>query len=163
LAGALAILSIYLLSCGGIAYKLAGGGQMRETRFYKAALDEFALLEAAQGRYEKLQDAFRKSQGMKMVEVRNVSEFSREEAIDRINALIRTLSTVNDPASKRQILATLALFRDRVLDYPAREVPRHAVEAGAPPTKSPKEALEWVAANLNKDGWEPLPLFKLGR
>lgn len=165
LSGLVAGLALYLLGSGGVAYKLASIDQVRETKFYKQTLDQFALLEAAQGRYDELREAFLKTRDLKMVEVRSASEFSDEEARDRVSRLMGALSKATDPAMKRRLLATLCLFRERIRrdSYEARDLPRHALEAGAPATRSHVETLEWIAANLNKDGWEPIPLFKLGR
>lgn len=161
MAGSVACVSIYLLCSAGVAYKIASGAQLGETAVYKRTLERFALLEAAQGRLEKL----REMRDMKMVEVRSVSEFSDAEARERISSLITALPRVNDTAIKRRILATLSLFRERIRrdSYAARDVPQHAAEAGAPTTKSHAEALDWIAANLQKDGWDPVPLFKLSR
>jgi hypothetical protein len=68
-------------------------------------------------------------------------------------------------ATKKRILATLCLFRGRIPkdSYEARVVPLQAAEAGAPSMNSHVEALEWISNTLNKDGWDPLPLFKLSR
>lgn len=79
--------------------------------------------------------------------------------------LLATLAKTKDVAVSRRGLATLALFRARVSGTPwlIEDVPRYAEQAGAPAGQSPKECLEWVAANFNKDGWEPLPLFGFTR
>lgn len=163
LAGVVACFAIYLLGSGGVAWKLASLDQYRETRFYRQTLEQFALLEAAQGRYEKLREDFQEFRNMKMVEVRSPADFNDVEANDRISSLIAALPKSTDPATKRRILATLSLFRQRIHknSYPARDVPRHAIEAGAPPMNSHVEAFDWIASSLNKDGWDPLPLFKL--
>lgn len=160
-----ACLSLYLLSSAGVAYKLASLDQMAETKFYKQTLEQFALLEAAQGRYNQLRETLLKTRDLEMVEVPGASSFNAAEARERISTLIEALPKATDTAMKRRILATLCLFRDRVGKYSdeARDLPRHATEAGAPPTKSPAETLEWIAAHLNQDGWEPLPLFKFSR
>jgi hypothetical protein len=62
LAGVVACLAIYLLCSGGVAYKLATRDQLGETKFYKRTLEQFALLEAAQGRYDKVKDVFRRAE-----------------------------------------------------------------------------------------------------
>jgi hypothetical protein len=163
LAGVVAGLSIYLLGSGGVAYKLASTDQLREIMSYKRTFEEFALLEAAEGRFEKL--ASRRSQGLKMVEVRSVSQFDNTEARERISSLMSALRKTTDTESKRRILATLSLFRDRAPkdSYYWRDVVSDATAAGAPPSESHVETFDWIAANLNKDGWDPLPLFKFGR
>lgn len=165
LSGLVACISLYLLSSAGVAFKLAGGDQRAETKFYKQTLEQFALLEAAQGRYDKLRETFLKRRDMKMVEARSASEFSDAEARERISTLIGALPKATDTAMKRRILATLCLFRERIRkdSYEARDLPRHATEAGAPSINSHVETLHWIATNLNKDGWEPLPLFRLSR
>jgi hypothetical protein len=165
LAGVVASLSIYVLGSGGIAYKLASDDQALEIKFYKKTLEEFALLEAAEGRFEKLVESVKRSRGLKMLEVKSASQFNNAEARERISSLVAALAKTTDIETKRRILATLSLFRDRVRtdSYQGREILPHATEAGAPPSKSHMETLEWIAANLNKDGWDPLPLFKLSR
>jgi hypothetical protein len=165
LAGVVASLSIYLLGSGGIAQKLASGGQYSEIKFYKRTLEEFALLEAAEGRFKEFVESAKRSPELKMVEVKSASQFNNAEARERISRLIAALPKATNIESKRRILATLSLFRNRLppgAPYWPDIVP-HAVEAGAPPSNSHAETLEWIAANLNKDGWDPLPLFKLGR
>lgn len=165
LAIAVACLTVYLLGSGGLAYKLASTDQLQEVKFYKRTLEDFALLESAEGRFKTVIESIKKNRDPKMVEVKSASDFNDNEARERIKSLIATLPKVKDAATKRRILATLSLFRDRVQKdlYSARDIPRHALEAGAPPTESHAEALEWISSNLNKDGWEPIPLFKLGR
>ncbi len=165
LSGFVACLSLYLLSSAGVAFKLASLDQMRETKIYKQTLDQFALLEAAQGRYAKLHETFLKTHDLKMIEVRSASDFNNAEARERISALIDSLPKATDTAMKRRILATLSLFRERIRpdSYEARDLLTHATEAAAPSTNSHIETLEWIAANLNQDGWEPLPLFKFSR
>jgi hypothetical protein len=165
LAGLVACISLYLLGSAGVAFKLASGDQMAETKFYKRTLDQFALLEAAQGRYDKLRETFLKTRDMKMVEARSAAEFSDAEARERVSTLIDALPKATDTAMKRRILATLCLFRERIRkeSYEARDLPRHATKVGAPSTTSHVETLQWIATNLNKDGWEPLPLFKFSR
>lgn len=165
LAGFSTCLAIYLLSSGGGACKLAIGDQMRETTFYKRTLEQFALLETAQGRLEKLREGLRKDRSLKAITVSSVSEFSDTEARERISSLMEILPKITDPATKRQILATLCLFRKQIntISYVVRELPRYATEAGAPPTNTPAETLDWIANNLHKDGWEPGPLIKLNR
>lgn len=165
LAGFVACLSLYLLSSAGVAFKLASLDQTRETKIYKQTLDQFALLEAAQGRYAKLHETFLKTRDLKMVEVRGAADFNNAEARERITILIDSLPKATDTAMKRRILATLCLFRDRIRQdwYEARYLLPHATEAGAPLTNSHVETLQWIAAHLNQDGWEPLPLFKFSR
>lgn len=161
LAWLIAIIAIYFLSSAGVACKLAIGAQYSENSIYRHTLEQFALLEAAQGRLAKL----REMRDIKVTEVRGISEFDETEARERVATLISALSQTNDPATRRRILATLAIFRERIAKNPygARDVPRYAAEAGAPAAKSPEETLNWIAANLQKDGWEPVPLFKLSR
>jgi hypothetical protein len=100
---------------------------------------------------------------VKTVEVQSASDFNDAEARERISLLIGALPKTADAAMKRRVLATLSLFRQRIRkdSYAARDVPRYASEVGAPPLKSHLEVLDWIATNLNKDGWEPLPLFKV--
>lgn len=165
LAGFVACLALYLLSSAGVAFKFASLDQTRETNIYKQTLDQFSLLEAAQGRYAKLHETFLKTRDLKMVEVRDVSGFNDAEARKRITTLIDSLPKATDITMKRHILATLCLFRDRIRQdsYEARDLLPHAIEAGAPSTNSHVETLQWIAAHLNQDGWEPLPLFKFSR
>lgn len=165
LAVTVSCLTIYLLGSGGLAYKLASSDQLREIKFYKRTLEDFALLESAAGRFNQVNEAFKKNRDLKMVEVKGASDFNDSEARERINSLVAALPKVKDAAMKKRLLATLSLFRDRVRKdlYSARDIPRHAHEVGAPPMESHAEALEWISSNLNKDGWEPIPLFKLGR
>lgn len=164
LSGLVACLSLYLLSSGGVGYKIASGYQLIETQFYKRTLDEFAILETAEGRFKNALDTVQGTRGMTF-KARNASEFNDIEARERVSSLIRLLPKATDATTKRRILATLCLFRERIRtdSYEARDVARHATEAGAPETKSQTEALQWIAENLNQDGWEPLPLFKLSR
>ena len=165
LSGLVACLSLYLLSSACVTYKLASVRQMAETSLYKRALDQLALLEAVQGRYDKLRETFLKTGGLNVVEAKDASEFKDAEARERVSILMGVLPQANDIAMKKQILATLSLFRERIGkdDYEARSLLSHATEAGAPSSNSHVETLEWIATNLNKDGWQPLPLFKLGR
>jgi hypothetical protein len=163
LSGLVACLSLYLLSSAGVAYKVASSDQMAEVKLYKGRLDQFVLLEAAHGRYDKLRESFLKTRDFKLVEAQKASEFNDAEARKRVFTLIGVLAQADDIAMKKRILATLGLFRERVRkdDYEARYLLSHATEAGAPSSNSHVETLQWIAANLNKDGWDPLPLFKL--
>ena len=165
LSGLVACISLYLLSSAGAAYKFGSNDKMAEIEFYKRMLNQFALLEAAEGRYDKLRETFLKTRDMKMVEVRSASEFNDAEAREQVSRLIGALPKATNTAMKRRILATLCLFPERIRkdSDEARDLPRHATEAGAPSTNSHVETLQWVARNLNKDGWDPLPLFKLSR
>jgi hypothetical protein len=165
LAGFVACLALYLLSSAGVAFKLASLDQRREIKIYTQTLEQFALLEATQGRYAKLHETFIKTRDLKMVEVRDVSGFNDAEARERITILIDSLPKATDITMKRRILATLCLFRGRIRQdwYEARYLLPHATEAGAPPTNSHVETLQWIATHLNRDGWEPLPLFKFSR
>ena len=159
------LLTLYLLCMGGVALKVAAADQMSEVTYYRRTLQQFALQEAAEGRYQKVLASLREEQRLKFVEVRSASDFSDDEARERVSDLLATLAKTKDVAVSRRGLATLALFRDRMSNRPSliREVPRYLEQAGAPAGKSPKECLEWIATNLNKDGWEPLPLFKFSR
>ena len=165
LAGFVACLALYLLSSAGVAFKLASLDQMRETRFYKQSLEQFVLLEAAEGRFGKLRETFLKTRDIKMVEVRGASDFNNAEARERVSTLLDSLPRATDGAIKRRILATLCLFRERIRvdSSEARYLSLQATEAGAPSTQTHTEALQWIADHLNYDGWEPLPLFKLSR
>jgi hypothetical protein len=165
LTGLVTLIALYLLCMGGVALKVAVAHQMSEITFYRRTLQQFALLEAAEGRYLKVLASMRAEQRMKLVEVHSVNDFSDDEARERVSDLLITLAKTKDVAVSRRGLATLALFRSRVSGTPVliRDVPRYAEAAGAPAGQSPQECLEWVAANSNKDGWEPLPLFKLTR
>jgi len=165
LAGAVSILSAYLLCSGGLGMKVANTAELGRIHAYEITLNHFVLLEATQGRYEKVLADFKtlQVQGAKMVEAHSASEFDDEDARIRIGAIISLLSTTSDPAGKKQLLASLSLFRDRVPASKGEDVLRFAVEAGAPPAKSYAVALDWIAANLNKDGWEPFPLFKISQ
>lgn len=160
-----ACLSIYLLGSAGLAFKLTSSDQFRETRFYKRALDDFALLESAEGRFEELNEKFRNIPELKITKVESPAEFNAAETRQQIKLLVETLPKVKDPAAKKRLLATISLFRSHILNssFAARDIPKHAVEAGVPESKLTSEMLEWIAANLNKDGWEPIPLYKLGR
>jgi hypothetical protein len=165
LAGIVACLALYLLSSAGVAFKFASFDQRREMKIYTQALEQFALLEAAQGRYAEFHETFLKTRGLKMVEVRGAADFNNTEARERISLLIDSLPKATDTAMKRRILATLCLFRERIRpdEYEARGLLPHATEAGAPFTNSHIETLQWIAVHLNQDGWEPLPLFKFSR
>ena len=163
LTGVIVCLSLYLLGSAGVGSLQAYSGQRRETREYRETLQEFALLEAAQGRYEQIRESWRKTSNVKAVEVKSVSEFTKREAIERVASMMRALRRANDVPSRRRILASLSLFRDWCRDNSkdADDIARIVSEAGGPSGDSGAKALEWVAQNLGKDGWEPLPLIKL--
>ena len=161
LAGFTACLAFYLLASGGLAMKLAMGDQMSAVNSYKRTLAEYALLDQAEGKLEKHRVGQLLFGKMKPVKVRSVSEFTNAEARERVASLVAILPEASDAQQKRQILATICLFRERgISDYQVKNLPRYATEAGAPQTESAAEALKWIAANLHKDGWEPLPLYK---
>lgn len=159
------LVALYLLCMGALALKVGMADQSNEVTFYRRTLQQFALLESAEGRYAQLRANFRAYQSLELVEVSSVSDFSEDETRERVGDLVGALAKTDNVAASRRGLATLALFRMRVADRPwlIKDVPRYAEKAGAPAGKSPQECLEWIAAKLNEDGWEPLPLFKFTR
>ena len=161
LALAVSVLVAYMLLSGSVGPVIAAQDQTHEIHAYKLALDHFGLLEETQGRFDKIFEEFRKSQGAKIVEVPSVSDLDDADIRARIPALLSILAEETDPAAKKRLLATLYLFRGLLRPDETRDVPRYAVEAGAPTTNSPADTFQWIAANLNKDGWDPLPLFKI--
>ncbi|HEV7402045.1 MAG TPA: hypothetical protein VGO11_03930 [Chthoniobacteraceae bacterium] len=165
LTGAVTLLVLYLLCAGYVATLMATQQQTNELTLYRMTFEGFALLDLAEGRIEQLQARLAKRKGLRMVEVKSASEFNEDEAKERVWNLLAVLARSDDTRISKRGLATLALFRPLATARPSLfdEVPRLAVKAGAPPGQSLQECLEWMAANSNKDGWEPLPLFKLTR
>lgn len=163
LTGAVTLLALYLLVAGYVAMMMATTAQTRELNFYRRELEEFALLEAAEGRLEQIRQWSKERQGLKLVEMKSAAEFNEDEAWERISELLRAVAKSKNPAVSKRGLATVALFRERIIARPHvfAEVPRLATQAGAPVSKSAAESLEWIAAQAGKNGWEPLPLFKL--
>ena len=163
LTGVLACFCVYVLSLAGVTFNLANRDKEVEVMFYKRTLERFALLEATQGRFEKLLDLAHESKSAKVVKVADPSGFNDAEVRDRTSLLVKEIPKAPDLAMKRQLLATLALFKDRIAKdtYLDRKIVQSAMDAGAPPAASHIESLDWIAANLHHDGWDPLPLYKV--
>jgi hypothetical protein len=157
------IVALYALVAGGVVGRLALVRREMEVTFYKRSLDHFALLETAQGRFEKLRNEFETNQRLTPIEIKSVKEFTDSEAREKISEMITVSSKTEDIQVKRRMLATLALFCERILpnSTAAKAIPKLAAEAGTPILATHMDALAWIAENKDKDGWEPLPLFRL--
>jgi len=156
-------MSAYLFACAGVGMRQATIDGMRMRQIYEQTLADFVLLEAAQDRYAQVKDQIEKSKKLILVEIKSVEEFSGPEILSNISRLIAMAETCPNPAVRRRVLATLALFRGKIRrgTNEARNIPKIASELGAPQTKDAVDALEWVSQNFNKGGWEPLPLLSL--
>ncbi len=159
----IACFSIYLGMVAGVASVLAADDLRVKASFQRRTLEQFALLEAAENRYEKVREALNHRSLLRVVEVGSVSDFDNVEARERIRLLVSALSQTTEIHMQRRILASLVLFRDRIPDDVSylRDLPETAEKAGAPSLDSQAEVLDWLADNINHDGWEPIPLFKL--
>jgi hypothetical protein len=174
------IVGTYLLASAGVGMRMAAIDGMRMRRIYEEALTDFALLESAQNRYAEMKLA----EKIRFVAVSSVDEFSVQEARSQVTRLIAMVGRSPNQAVSRRLLATLALFRGKMKrgdsgslgipkfahesrnqfiflnDSESRDVSRAAQELGAPQTSNEIDALEWIAQQQGKDGWEPLPLLQ---
>lgn len=173
-AGSLACTSIYLLCNGGVAHICAYRDQSYVSTVYKRMIEDLIVVDAAQGRYECARETVRKlcgpNTGIDFSEVNAASDFTYSEVSARIRSLERALPRMTNTVERMRILATLSLFQDRIRTQYSRNraesdlalnAPRYAAEAGAPVTNSYFDALGWIAGNLNRGGWDPLPPFRL--
>jgi hypothetical protein len=129
---------------------------------YETALEEFSLKEAAEGRFAQVQKNLADLHHMKPVEVKSASVLSPSDQKSRVIQMAKMLQTPASPEMKKQILATLYLFRtsieknsrieDVILTAAKEQTGREFPDTNAFYT--------WLQPSIGKENWTPLPIYR---
>jgi hypothetical protein len=161
---ATALCALYALVASGAALTVSFSNAMTKEASYKKTLEEFAILQAAEGRFEKLRDSVESARSMRFVEVGNITELSKEDQQTRLMALMSLLRGDASPATKKMALASTIQFREQIqrsrLLY-AEPVLKAASELGVPQTADVQSFYAWLEPMMGKDGWNPAPMFRI--
>jgi uncharacterized protein YjeT (DUF2065 family) len=84
----------------------------RKTQSYRRVLEEFTLVEAAEGRIAATNERIRALLNFTPQPIQDLSLISRSDAESRLNQLLRLIDTNQSPALAKQALATMPLFAE---------------------------------------------------
>lgn len=136
---------------------------VNRAKTYRSYLEKDALADMVDEQYEKGRTWAANLAKSKLKEVTAAKEFSKMEQDEKVDSLLSVLATSEKESKVRKLLATLALFKDEVIetDSHAPLIKKKAQAAGAPEFPTVKETLGWIAEQDGEDGWKPLPLYKI--
>ena len=131
-----------------------------EASGYRKVLEEFTILEEAEGRMAAAKERFRQLLDYEPQPITDPSQMSRSDANTRLTQLLRLIQQVEDPATTRRILATTSLFPEPLArdQRKARIVLERANGITGQEFSTVSELHEWIALQPGEE-WEPITLY----
>ncbi len=162
-------MAAYLLAAAAFASLNVNRSQAEKLAYWEDTLKRFALLESAHGRWDKFQSDMEAFNRAAIVKAPPVEQWTEQEIRAELHFLTSML--VEQPIdTQRMVLATIALFRERIsgnprIAYDLRVLPAVASKLGLGEFSDPSAVLESVASKSHEREWVPLPLlrFKVGK
>ncbi len=135
--------------------------QLHKTRVYEMALEEFALREAAENRWDEAQKRMAGLANIAQKRIESAEELSRSARLSRVAQLARAARDAKSPEMQKRILATLSMFRDDLSRSKGSEevVLTIANRLADQSISNSKEFFLWLDQNAEENGWEPIPLY----
>lgn len=158
-AWATAAAAIYLLviSAAGMIY--VNEDLWQRNHIYACVLDQFSLLQVAEGKADQLQALKNKLLSAKLVEVQDPSSLTHDERTEQITGILYGLKSSKDPVFLKQLLATSDSFRADFVsaDFRSKPILEAAALCSAPATDI-NAFYAWLEPKIGTDGWNKLPL-----
>ncbi len=156
------ILAIFLLTVASAGMIFVNGDLYNKNRIYASTLNQFTLLESANGRFDQIQSLDAKLSSAKLIEVKDASALSEQQRGEQIKGIFYGLENSKDVTFLKQLLATSDQFRTSITKNPYREksVLSAATLCGAP-ADNIDAFYAWLEPKIGTDGWNNLPLHVL--
>jgi hypothetical protein len=162
-------MAAYLLAAAAFASLNVNRFQAEKLAYWEETLKRFALMESAQGRWEKFQSDMGAFDRASIVKAPPVEQWTDEEIRAELHVLTSMLAK-QPIETQRMVLATIAQFRKRIsssprIAYELRGLPAIASKLGLGEFSDPSAVLESVASKSHEREWASLPLlrFKVGQ
>lgn len=134
----------------------------RKTQSYRRVLEEFTLVEAAEGRIAATNESIRRLFNSTPERITDVSKLPRVYAESRLDDLLRPILSNESPGIQKQALATMPLFATLLPDGNRKS--KQLIEAANRITgqkfEKIAELFEWVKQQEG-NGYIPIPLFQI--
>jgi len=135
--------------------------QAHKLQTYSGVLEGFALLEAADNRWDETQKRMAALANIAQKRLESADELSRQARSARVSQVVRLAKEAQSPELQKRILATLSMFREDLPRYKHNELTVLALagERTGQRFTTSKDFFIWLDQNDGKDGWEPVPLY----
>ncbi|MGF1657749.1 MAG: hypothetical protein ACFCU3_12315 [Verrucomicrobiales bacterium] len=166
--GLLVALSLILLAYNALLYISVfvashelHWAQHHKTKIFAQVLEELALLEAAEDRWEETQQRMAALAGIAQRRIESAAELTRSARSARVTQLVEKIKQVDSPDLQKRLFATLGMFREDVprFEHNERFVSSAAGRLANRSFSSSSEFFEWLDRNRGQDGWKPVPLY----
>ena len=134
----------------------------RKTQSYRRVLEEFTLVEAAEGRIAATNERIRALLNFTPQPITDLSLISRADADSRLNQLLRLIETKQSPALAKQALATMPLFAKLLPDGNRKTsiLLESANRITGQNFQKVAEFIEWVKTQ-DSNGYIPITLYQV--
>ena len=151
--------AMYLLTVAAAGMIYVNGDLADKNRIYASVLDQFSLLESANGKFDQVQAFIAKMSSVRMIEFHAAASLSDEQRKEQIRGLVYGMKASKDVAFLKQVLATSDEFRTDIVKNPfdAKPVLEAAALCGAP-ADNIDAFYTWLEPKIGTDGWTTLPL-----
>jgi len=136
--------------------------QLNKTRAYVLTLEEFALRETAEGRFEKAQARLNALGKLQAQSIQSANDISLADQHMRVAQLQRLLEEPAETEMRKRLLATSLMFRKVIASNSTKEAAflKAANNGGFGAFATIDEFYNWLEPRLQTDGWVPLPLYR---
>ena len=151
-------LAIYLLTIAAAGMIFVNSDLANKNSIYADVLDQFSLLETANGRYDQVQAFIARMNSIRIVEVQDATSLSVEQRRQQIHGLIYGLKSSKDVSFLKQLLATSDEFRPNIVkdSFDPKLVLEAAALCGAP-SDDINKFYDWLEPKIGTDGWNKIP------
>lgn len=134
----------------------------RKTQSYRRVLEEFTLVEAAEGRIAATNERIRALLNFTSQPITDLSLISRADADSRLNQMLRLIETNPSPALAKQALATMPLFAKLLPDGNRKTgmLLESANRITGQNFQKVTEFFEWVKTQQS-NGYIPITLYQV--